>query len=76
VTPKDIVLDAVKPFVVLRTLEQRNQSAGSPGKDTLVKRTVPLLDHSFAHRLREHLTTFTRICDQTGSMTHPQNGGV
>lgn len=63
VTPKDIVIDAVKPFVVLRTLKQRNQTAGKrgrPGKDTPVKRTVPLLDPSFARRLRDHLATFTR----------------
>ena len=32
VTPKDIVLDAVKPFVVLRTLKQRNQTAGRRGR--------------------------------------------
>lgn len=63
VTPKDIVLDAVKPFVVLRTLKQRNQTAGRrgrPGKDTPVKRTVPLLDGGFARQLRDHLATFTR----------------
>lgn len=63
VTPKDIVIDAVKPFVVLRTLKQRNQTAGKrgrPGKDTPVKRTVPLLDMNFARRLRDHLATFTR----------------
>lgn len=63
VTPKDIVLNAVKPFVVLRTLKQRNQTAGRrgrPGKDTPVKRTVPLLDGNFSRRLRDHLATFTR----------------
>lgn len=63
VTPKDIVLDAVKPFVVLRTLKQRNQTAGRrgrPGKDMPVKRTLPLLDPGFVRRLRDHLATFAR----------------
>lgn len=63
VTPREIVLDAVKPFVILRTLKQRNQTAGRrgrPGKDSPVKRTVPLLDPQFARRLRDHLATFNR----------------
>lgn len=61
VTPADIVLDAVRPFVVLHTLKQRQiRRAGRPRKDEPVKRAVPLLDEAFTVRLRDHLATFTR----------------
>ncbi|TDN48051.1 tyrosine-type recombinase/integrase [Scandinavium goeteborgense] len=61
VTPRDIVLDAVRPFVVLHTLKQRmNPRPGRPRKNEPVKRAVPLLDAAFVARLRDHLATFTK----------------
>lgn len=62
VKPEDIVLDAVKPFVILHTLKQRTRpTVGRPPKDNPVKRAVPLLDHSFVERLRDHIASFCKF---------------
>jgi len=58
VTPKEIVLDAVKPFVVLLALIAGRP--GWPGRDMPMKRILWLLDPSFVRWLRDHLATFTR----------------
>lgn len=59
-TPADLSLEGVRPFVALKTLKQREKRArGRPRKDEPVRRLVPLLDADFAHRLRHYLVTFT-----------------
>lgn len=62
VTPDDIILDAVKPFVILHTLKQRTRpTVGRPPKDNPVKRAVPLLDQLFVERLRDHIASFCKF---------------
>lgn len=58
-TPDDFALQSVRPFVILRTLKQRqNRARGRPKNDEPVKRLVPLLDPEFAQRLQDYLHTF------------------
>ncbi|WP_426472799.1 tyrosine-type recombinase/integrase [Escherichia marmotae] len=57
-TPADFYLDDDRPFVVLRTLKQRNRGKGRPRKGEPLKRAVPLSDAAYLQRLREYLATF------------------
>jgi len=57
-TPASFVLDGARPFVVLKTLKQRQRGKGRPGKDEQVKRAVPLTDPLYVRKLREYLATF------------------
>lgn len=57
-TPASFELDGQRPFVVLRTLKQRNRARGGPGVGTELKRLVPLLDPAYAQLAREYLSTF------------------
>lgn len=62
VTPEDIVFDAIKPFVILHTLKQRNcPTVGRPPKRHPVKRAIPLLDPSFIERLKDHIASFCKF---------------
>ncbi|HFE3442991.1 TPA: tyrosine-type recombinase/integrase [Klebsiella aerogenes] len=56
--PSRLHLDGPKPFVVLKTLKQRNKGKGRPKDGELLNRIVPLSDPGFVHRLREYLVTF------------------
>lgn len=58
VTPEDLQLDGLRPFVRLRTLKQRNRGRGRPAKDEKVARVVPLLDAAFVREMRRYLATF------------------
>lgn len=58
VTPEDLQLDGLRPFVRLRTLKQRSRGRGRPAKDEKVARVVPLLDSAFVRELRRFLATF------------------
>lgn len=57
-TPASFVLEGARPFVVLKTLKQRQRGKGRPGKDEQVKRAVPLTDPLYVRKLREYLATF------------------
>lgn len=57
-TPACFHLDAVAPFVVLKTLKQRNIGKGRPKNGQALKRIVPLLDADYVERLREYVATF------------------
>jgi integrase len=57
-TPASFMLDGARPFVVLKTLKQRQRGKGRPGKDEAVKRAVPLTDPQYVRKLREYLATF------------------
>jgi integrase len=57
-TPAGFHLDGPKPFVVLKTLKQRERGKGRPRKDEPLKRIVPLLDAGYVQRLREYLASF------------------
>lgn len=56
--PSRFHLDGPKPFVVLKTLKQRNKGKGRPKKDDLLNRIVPLSDPAYVHRLQEYFATF------------------
>jgi len=62
-TPADFQLEdgtgaaLARPFVVLKTLKQRNRGRGRPAREEQLNRIVPLFDESYAHRLREYFTT-------------------
>lgn len=58
VTPEDLQLDGLRPFVRLRTLKQRHRGRGRPAKDERIARVVPLLDAAFVRELRRYLATF------------------
>ncbi|WP_245956808.1 tyrosine-type recombinase/integrase [Edaphovirga cremea] len=57
-TPACFYLDAVTPFVVLKTLKQRTIGKGRPKNGQALKRIVPLLDADYVARLREYFATF------------------
>lgn len=57
-TPASFMLEGARPFVVLKTLKQRQRGKGRPGKEEAVKRVVPLTDPQYVRKLREYLTTF------------------
>ncbi|HEN3637306.1 TPA: tyrosine-type recombinase/integrase [Yersinia enterocolitica] len=57
-TPGCFYLDAVQPFVVLKTLKQRTIGKGRPKNGQALKRIVPLLDAEYVARLREYVATF------------------
>lgn len=59
-TPSGLVLDGDLPFVVLRTLKQRQRSKGRPRKDEEVRRAVPLTDPLYVRKMTEFLATARR----------------
>ncbi|KQN49986.1 resolvase [Serratia sp. Leaf50] len=56
-TPSDLVLDGDLPFVVLKTLKQRQRSKGRPRKDEETRRAVPLTDLLYVRKMTEFLAT-------------------
>lgn len=60
VTPVSFVLDGDFPFVVLRTLKQRQRSKGRPRKDEKIRRAVPLTDLLYVRKMTEFLATARR----------------
>lgn len=56
-TPASLVLDGDLPFVVLKTLKQRQRSKGRPRKDEETRRAVPLTDPLYVRRMTEYLAT-------------------
>lgn len=59
-TPASLVLDGDLPFVVLRTLKQRQRSKGRPRKDEETRRAVPLTDPLYVRKMTEFLATARR----------------
>lgn len=60
-TPADFVLDdGGQPYVVLKTLKQRNRGRGRPRKDEyqVPERIVPITDKRFLSQLRQYMATF------------------
>ncbi|EIC83149.1 tyrosine-type recombinase/integrase [Serratia sp. M24T3] len=55
-TPANLVLDGDLPFVVLKTLKQRQRSKGRPRKDEETRRAVPLT----VRKMTEFLATAWR----------------
>ncbi|MBT9428391.1 site-specific integrase [Candidatus Symbiopectobacterium endolongispinus] len=47
-----------RPFIVLRTLKQRQRGRGRPKNGDTVNRSLPLMDRNFVVRLRQFLTSF------------------
>ncbi|GAB2933351.1 hypothetical protein GCM10011328_34170 [Hafnia psychrotolerans] len=57
--PSDFVLEnGTRPFVVIKTLKQRNRGRGRPEAGEQLRRIVPLFDEAYVHRLREYFRTF------------------
>lgn len=55
---QDFDMNAVQPFVALRTLKQRSRGRGRPSKDEAVKRSVPLFDPAYVKLMRQFFATF------------------
>lgn len=58
-TKGDFYLDEQTPFVVLKTLKQRNQAAlvGSEKRSNMTKRAVPLFDTSYVQLMKSYFVT-------------------
>ncbi len=56
-TPSELVLDGDLPFVVLKTLKQRQRSKERPRKDEETRRAVPLTDPQYVRKMTEFLAT-------------------
>lgn len=54
----DFDLNAIQPFVTLKTQKQRSRGKGRPRKDESVYRTVPLYDANYVKLMRQLFTTF------------------
>lgn len=57
-TPQDFSFDAVMPFVMLKTLKQRNRGRGRPEKNAPPIRSVALWDADYRARMQSLITTF------------------
>lgn len=58
ITPADFHLDGISPFLVLRTLKQRERGKGRPRKDERLHRIIPLSDPQYVRRVHDYLATF------------------
>lgn len=58
ITPADYHLDGISPFMVLRTLKQREREKGRPHKDESLHRIIPLSEPHYVRRVSDYLATF------------------
>ncbi|AVX40702.1 tyrosine-type recombinase/integrase [Yersinia massiliensis] len=57
-TPACFHIEGDSPFVVLKTLKQRQKRRGRPKEGQALKRIVPLLDENYVRLVHEYLATF------------------